>query len=228
MFLLAGVAFLLALPGAGRAVGEPLLIATVSTAQHAQTISMADSSGHPISEIGPGTYDIEVRDNSEFHNFRLTGPGVSLSTTVPFVGTTTWEDVVVQPSSSYAYRCDPHAHSMSGSFTTSGVSPPPPPPAPQPQRPLPVVQTVSGFRVSLVGTGGRRRLVARATVTIVARAQLRLKRGARTVATAGKQFRPGRNELRLALRPSLPRGVYVARLTVAGAPRPYTARIAFG
>ena len=50
----------------------------------------------------------------------------------------------------------------------------------------------------------------------------------RTVTTNRAQFRPGRNQLRLLLRRTLPRGRYVARLTVGGAARPYTARIAVG
>jgi hypothetical protein len=63
-------------------------------------------------------------------------------------------------------------------------------------------------------------------VTRAGRAQLRLMRRTRTVASARKQFRRGPNTLRLALRRTLPRGSYVARLTVAGARRPNTARIA--
>jgi hypothetical protein len=63
---------------------------------------------------------------------------------------------------------------------------------------------------------------------MAARARLRLVRRNRTVASAKKRFRPGRNQLRLLLRRSLPRGTYVARLTIGGAARPYTTRIPIG
>lgn len=76
--------------------------------------------------------------------------------------------------------------------------------------------------------GGRRWLVARARVTRAAPARLQLLRRNRTVASARRRFRAGRNELRLRLRRSLPRGTYVARLTIGGAARPYTARIPIG
>jgi hypothetical protein len=48
------------------------------------------------------------------------------------------------------------------------------------------------------------------------------------VASSRRRFNAGRNEVRLLLRPSLPRGTYVARLTIGGAARPYTARIPIG
>lgn len=76
--------------------------------------------------------------------------------------------------------------------------------------------------------GGRRWLVARARVTRAAPARLQLLRRNRTVASARRRFRAGRNELRLRLPRSLPRGTYVARLTIGGAARPYTARIPIG
>jgi hypothetical protein len=75
---------------------------------------------------------------------------------------------------------------------------------------------------------GRRWLVARARVTVAAPARLQLLRRNRGVASARKRFRPGRNDLRLLVRRSLPRGTYVARLTIGGAARPYTARIPIG
>jgi plastocyanin len=116
----------------------------------------------------------------------------------------------------FRYHCAVHP-TMTASVIV-GTPPPPPPPAPPAQR-------VSGFRASVVRSGGRRWLVARARVTRAGRAQLRLQRRNRTMARASKQFRRGQNQLRLALRASLPRGAYTARLTVAGARRANTARI---
>lgn len=123
---------------------------------------------------------------------------------------------------SFRYHCEVPAHSMSAEIVVGAGGPPPPPPPPPP----PAAQRVSGFRAQVVRTGGRRWLVARARVTRAGRAQLRLQRRNRTVASTTKRFRRGQNVLRLALRSTLPRGSYVARLTVTGARRPNTARIA--
>jgi ribosomal protein L34 len=240
---------LLALPGAGQAVGEPLLIGTVSDSVGSSTISLTTQSGDPVTQLAPGTYDVEVHDNSTSHNFHLSGPGVDQLTEVSFEGTTVWEDVAFQPGRTFTYFCDPHAGFMYGSFTTTG-SPPPPPPPPLPPPPPPPTsppppappppppaapqpqphshQTVTGFRVRILRANGRHLLVARATVTLAAHASLRLMRRSAAVASGRRRFRPGPNEFRLAVPRRLPRAVYVARLTVGGAARPYTARIAIG
>jgi hypothetical protein len=242
MLLLAGI--LLALPAAGQALGEPILVATVSDAAGSSTISLKSQSGDPITQLAPGTYDIEVHDNSSSHNFHLSGPGVNELTDVSFEGTLVWEDVTLQNGSTYTYVCDPHAAYMNGSFTTTGsppppppppTSPPPPPPPPPPSAPPPppapqphAHQTVTGFRVRIVRANGRRWLVARARVTLEAQASLRLVRRNRTVASGRRRFKQGPNELRVVLPRRLARGTYVARLTIAGAAHPYTARIAIG
>jgi hypothetical protein len=236
---------LLALPGAGQAVGEPVLVATVSDAANSSTISLKNQSGDLITELTPGSYDVEVHDNSSSHNFHLSGPGVNALTEVSFEGTVVWEDVTLQAGSTYTYVCDPHAPYMNGSFVTTGSpqpppppppppsppppSPPPPPPPPPPTAPQPHVhQTVTGFRVRIVRANGRRWLVARARVTMEGQASLRLIRRNRTVASGRRRFKQGPNELRVVLPRRLARSTYVARLTVGGAARPYTARIAIG
>ena len=96
------------------------------------TITLTTESGSRVSDISAGTYVIEVRDHSDMHNFHLTGPGVEESTSVAFVGTTTWT-VTFQDKQTYRYVCDPHSTSMRGSFTTGGgpSASPPPPPAPR-------------------------------------------------------------------------------------------------
>lgn len=124
---------------------------------------------------------------------------------------------------SYRYHCEVQGHSMSAEIVVGAGGPPPPPPPPPP--PAPAAQRVTGYRVSVVRSGGRRWLVARARVTRAGRAQLRLQRRNRTLARASKRFRRGQNQLRLALRRTLPRGAYTARLSVAGARRANTARI---
>jgi hypothetical protein len=235
MLLVVGI--LLALPAAGKAVGEPVLVATVSDEAGSSTISLKSQSGDPITQLAPGTYDIEVHDNSSSHNFHLSGPGVNQLTDVSFEGTLVWGDVTLQNGSTYTYVCDPHAAYMNGSFTTTGSPPPPPPPPPSPPPTPPpppspppphAHQTVTGFRVRIVRANGRRWLVARARVTLEAQASLRLLRRNRTVASGRRRFKQGPNELRVVLPRRLARGTYVASLTIGGAAHPYTARIAIG
>jgi hypothetical protein len=239
--LLGAAALLLVLPGAARGVGEPRLIGTVRADL---TITLTDANGTPVTSVSPGTYDFEIHDETVSHNFHLTGPGVDRKTEVADEETTTWEDLVLPSGVTYQFVCDPHADFMKGSFTTSPASPPPPPPPspppppgppPPPPPPLPpppagtrASQSVSAVRMRVARSGGRRWLVARARVTIAAPARLQLLRRNRSVGSARKRFRAGRNELRLLLRRSLPRGIYVARLTIGGAARPYTARIPIG
>ena len=67
-----------------------------------------------MTKLDPGTYEIEVTDLSEEHNFRLTGPGVNRATEVEGTGTETW--TVALTDGTYPYQCDPHAATMSGSF----------------------------------------------------------------------------------------------------------------
>lgn len=153
----------------------------------------------------------------------------------------------------FPYHCGVPGHAMNAEIVVSAVSPPPPPPPPPPPSPPPppppppsppppsppppppppapqahARQTVTGFRVRIVRANGRRWLVARARVTLEAQATLRLVRRTRTVASGRRRFKQGPNELRVVLPRRLARGVYVARLTVGGATRPYTARIAIG
>jgi hypothetical protein len=238
--LLGAAALLLVLPGAARGVGEPRLIGTVRADL---TIVLTDANGTPVTSVSPGTYDFEIHDETVGHNFHLTGPGVDRRTEVADEETATWEDLVLAPGATYQFVCDPHAEFMKGSFTTSPASPPPPPPPspppppgpppPPPPAPPPPAgtragQSVSAVRFRIARTGGQRWLVARAKVTRAAPARLQLLRRNRGVSSARKRFRAGRNELRLLLRRSLPRGTYVARLTIGGAARPYTARIPIG
>lgn len=232
--LLGAAALLLVLPGAARGVGEPRLIGTVRADL---TITLTDANGAPVTSVSPGTYDFEIHDETVSHNFHLTGPGVDRRTEVIDEETTTWEDLVLQPGATYQFVCDPHADYMKGSFTTTPASPPPPPPPSPPPPPPPAppppagtraTQSVSGVRMRIARSSGRRWLVARARVTIAAPARLQLLRRNRSIASSRRRFSVGRNELRLLLRRSLPRGTYVARLTIGGAARPYTARIPIG
>jgi len=54
------------------------------------TISLKLPGGGDVRQLDPGTYEIVVRNLSDFHNFHLSGPGVEQSTSVGFEGTATW------------------------------------------------------------------------------------------------------------------------------------------
>jgi plastocyanin len=126
------------------------------------TISLTDASGNRVTQLDPGTYDIVVDDRSDFHNFFLSGPGVSQRTGVEFVGTTRWTVTFVEGR--YAFVCDPHATMMRGAFVV-GNPPPPPPPPPKVRRLQALVGP--GFTVSV-------RTLAGARVTSTARGRVNL------------------------------------------------------
>ena len=83
------------------------------------TITLKDASGTKVSHLDPGSYTIHVNDQSDMHNFDLTGPGVSKSTMVTDVGEEDWHVTFVDGT--YRYVCDAHATSMKGSFTVGNV-----------------------------------------------------------------------------------------------------------
>jgi hypothetical protein len=100
------------------------------------TISLKTPGGAEVRQLDPGTYEIVVRDLSDFHNFHLFGPGVDQSTSVSFEGTVTW--TVTLREARYTVQCDPHSTDMI--FAVVVGNPPPatqPPPAPPPAAPKP-------------------------------------------------------------------------------------------
>jgi plastocyanin len=100
------------------------LIATVGT-NDGTNIALT-MNGVAVTHLTAGTYLIQVHDNSTFHNFHLTGPGVDQSTLVDTRGVVTW--TVTFTDGVYRFVCDPHASFMKGSFTVGSAQPPPPPP----------------------------------------------------------------------------------------------------
>ena len=62
-----------------------------------------------------GSYTLVVNDQSDQHNFHLTGPGVDVSTEVSESGEKNF-DIQLQ-AGEYKFVCDPHASQMNGSFT---------------------------------------------------------------------------------------------------------------
>jgi len=89
------------------------------------SISLKDANGKAVRQLDPGVYDITVTDQSEEHNFDLTGPGVSLHTEVETTGTAHWNNVTFVDGV-YTYVCDAHPTQLKGSFRV-GAAPPPPP-----------------------------------------------------------------------------------------------------
>jgi len=78
-------------------------------------ISLKDADGADVTTLTAGTYTIEVDDQSDIHNFHLSGPGgVDVATEVGETGTTSWQ--VTFEAGSYHFQCDPHSSQMNGDF----------------------------------------------------------------------------------------------------------------
>jgi hypothetical protein len=128
--------------GAPRADG--ILIASVGPGM---TISLTTQSGAPVTHLDPGSYDIQISDQSAEHNWHLFGPGgVNAGTDVEFVGSRTI--TVTLGDGAFTYLCDVHPYDMVGQFTVGSVTTPPPPPPP------PGGGSGGGASGKLVGTVG--------------------------------------------------------------------------
>ncbi len=121
---------------------SPLLVATVSAAAlllsgptaadntqlvgnvgPGYSISLHDASGNAVTQLDPGTYTLLVHDQSDIHDFDLSGPGVKAATDIEFVGDKTFTITIAQGT--YTFVCDAHSSLMHGKFY--GGTPPPPP-----------------------------------------------------------------------------------------------------
>jgi hypothetical protein len=124
------------------------------------TISLRTPAGADVSQLDPGTYEIQVRDLSDFHNFHLDGPGVDRTTTVAFEGTVTW--TVEFREGRYRFQCDPHSEDMFGLITVGNPPPvtqPPPPPPPSSGTKTPAAKKLTatvgpGSAIALRTAGG--------------------------------------------------------------------------
>jgi plastocyanin len=231
MRVLAAVALLAAIAAiaGARAHADAQATKLVGLVDDSATISLKNESGTAVTNLSPGTYDIEVTDSSAYHNFHLTGPGVNRMTSVAGTTTETW--TVALAEGAYEYLCDPHRSVMNGSFTVAAVQPPPPqpppplppPPAPPPPSPTPPAVppppaaprvTVGAVRVS---RATRSLVVVNVTVDRAARASLQLRRGGRTFARTAATLRPGTNALRLRPQRRLAAGRYQLVLRVGQA-----------
>jgi hypothetical protein len=107
-------------------------VSAVSQTMHAtvhedQSISLLFDDGTPVGNqartpptIPPGTYTIRVVDDTDEHNFHLSGPGVDQATSVGGSASPTWT-VTLQPGAEYRFQCDTHFDFMFGLFNTSGT-----------------------------------------------------------------------------------------------------------
>jgi len=109
-------------------------------------ITLKDATGAAVSHLDPGSYQLQVDDLSDTHNFHLQGPGgVDVATDVEGTGTKTFALALVDGT--YTFICDAHPTSMKGSFAVGAVvTPPPPPPKPTPQLALTVTNTAITLR----------------------------------------------------------------------------------
>ena len=126
LFLL--VLFGLTVAGCGGSDSEGS--ATTAATTEASTESNGSGGGTTLNgSVGPGfdisldgtdgltagSYTLVVNDQSDQHNFHLTGPGVDVSTEVSETGEKSF-DIELQ-AGEYKFVCDPHASQMNGSFT---------------------------------------------------------------------------------------------------------------
>jgi plastocyanin len=116
---LAAAALLGAAEGAATQAQSTTLTASVGPGL---TISLRTAGGAAVTRLNPGTYTVNVNDQSEFHSFALSGPGVSEDSGVAFIGTVSW--TVTLANGTYTFRCTVHPTSMRGTFTGgTGASP---------------------------------------------------------------------------------------------------------
>lgn len=95
--------------------------ATGTAAAGGQTLTGTVGPGYTITmdqtSVPAGTYTLEVDDQSDEHNFHLTGDGVDVTTTVPEIAKQTFQVTLV--AGTYAFVCDPHAQTMKGELTVT-------------------------------------------------------------------------------------------------------------
>jgi len=163
--VLATAALLLASGGSARSTQETKLFGTVGPEF---SISLVDAQGNDVSKLDPGTYVIQVKDLSDFHNFHLFGPGVNESTGIGATGDVTW--TVTFTDGTYRFVCDAHPTSMIGRFTV-GTPPTTTPPPPATSTPKKLVLTSGpAYSITLKTTAGKAvRSLRLGTYTVVVR-----------------------------------------------------------
>lgn len=137
------------------------------------TITLRDAAGRNVTRLEPGPYRITVHDRTDFHNFRLDGPGVNLATSVEEVETVVWNVTLVDGV--YTFLCDPHANVMRGQFAVGSAQLPTPPPPAAPPTVRRLVATVGpGATISVLFNGRRATHLAPGRYRITVRDRSRL------------------------------------------------------
>ena len=105
-------------PSAGSDSAKALTGAVGTEADpEAFVITLKDAAGADVTTLKAGTYQLAIKDQSKFHNFHLTGPGVKETTgPVTTLADPTWS-VTLAPGE-YTYKCDPHPN-MVKTFTVT-------------------------------------------------------------------------------------------------------------
>jgi hypothetical protein len=155
------------------------------------TIDVKTPAGQKVDSVKPGPYTIEVRDQSNEHNFNLQGSGLAKATTVAFVGTQRWS--VTLSAGTYRFQCDPHATMMKGVLTVT-------PSAGKKTK-------VSGFRVRKAG----RRAIVNVRVDQAVSVRIQLLRRSKVVSGVFGKLRRGMNTKRLRVKRP---GRYLVRLVL--------------
>src|SRR5262249_42688580 len=108
----------------------------------------------PVGHLDPGSFKLTVNDQSDLHDFHLTGPGgVDVATTVEAVGVQTFTLNLVDGR--YTFFCDAHPLQMKGAFTVGTASnPPPAPPPPVPPKAKKLTLSVTETTIVLKTAGG--------------------------------------------------------------------------
>lgn len=174
--LLAAVALSLAVAfsAAGSGVGAPAQGAKlVGTVGPGFTIALRDAQGASVTKPDSGTYEIEVRDLADGHDFRLRGPGVERATSVAGTGAETW--TVTLPEGTDTYSCDPHQTSMRGTFTVGETPSTRPPPLVVTPKSRLFLTSGPGFTITLrTGTGADVKTMELGAYTVVVRDRSRV------------------------------------------------------
>lgn len=164
---LAVAALLGATDGPASRAQNPKLVGTVGPAF---SIILRDAQGSRVSTLAPGTYEMEVQDLAEEHNFHLTGPGVDRMTSVGGMGTENW--TVTLTEGTYTYFCDPHSTTLRGRFTVGTPQPPTTTPAPAAITSKTKLVLTSGpsFSITLKTAAGKAfKAMKRGTYTVLVR-----------------------------------------------------------
>lgn len=114
---LAGAALVVAVSGTAGTTKDRFDLKGEVYPNAAFEIEMKNGANRDLRTVKAGTYRVKVEDEASIHNFRLLGPGVNRTTSIPKRAETIWT-VTLKPGT-YRFLCDPHP-SMRGSFRVTG------------------------------------------------------------------------------------------------------------